>query len=140
MWMAILVMLTGCASGPSTQVVVGKDGQSREVSTIQTTYLPKDTLLKATAVCQRLSFKPIEPQGYEGPGWMSFFSEKEWPMVVDAFSGVAYAQTAAGEMIDLSAVWQKDKNTTLTITSQMAPTQHVYLVDQIAKSLSPPGK
>ncbi len=133
------LLLAGCLdAGPSTTTVVGADGLPRQVSTLQTGYAPKDALRKSTNVLDRLLLARVKPQGYVPPGGGGFFSgePKEWPIVADAFSGVAYGRTAANESIEIDANWQGQGATTVKITTQMPAAQHSHLVELITAELS----
>lgn len=141
----IALLLVGCLSGgASTDVVVGPDGVQKQISTLQTGYAPKDALHKATNVFDRLGLQRVKPQGYKPPGGGGFFSSepKEWPIVSDAFSGVAYARTAANESIEIDANWHGQGATTIKLITQLPAPQHAHLLELIAAEMNrvPVGK
>jgi hypothetical protein len=126
-----LLICSSCISRVETSDVVGSDGLTRHVTVIQTSYTPRDAIKRAANVLERMQFTPVKPPNYSAPGGWFSSAPKEWPIVYDAYSGVAYARTAAGEPIGLSATWQGMGTTTLKVTTQLSAAQHANLVEQI---------
>jgi len=137
---AILVAiscLAGCF-GPATSTSVGSDGVARTVTTIDTPLTPKEALRRATNVMARLELRRVKPPGYSAGGGFFASEPTDWPVVCDAFSGNARAQTASGETIDLFATWVAKNKTTLKITTTLSAAQHQRLVEELTGDLNPP--